>query len=63
MRIILTIIKKICSESKSGLAAREDIISMAETEGIEAALSEGALTKLRINGQIFEPKPNKYRLP
>jgi len=63
MRILLKIIKQICSESKSGLAPREDIITMAESEGIEAALAEGALNKLRINGQIFEPKPTKYRLP
>jgi replicative DNA helicase Mcm len=63
MRVLIDIIKKLCNESKSGLAAREDIISMAETEGIEAARAEEALTKLRINGQIFEPKSNKYRLP
>ena len=41
----------------------KNITSLAEAEGIEAALAEGDLTKLRINGQIVEPKPTKYRLP
>jgi replicative DNA helicase Mcm len=62
MRMVIDIIKKLCSESKSGLAARDEIIHEAGAEGIDPSKSKEVLTKLIKNGQIYEPKANRYSL-
>jgi len=62
MRIILDLINQICEESKDGNAARSDIISEAEINGIESVKVEQILERLKRNGQIYEPIHGKYRL-
>jgi replicative DNA helicase Mcm len=62
MRIILDIIKKLSSESKDEMAARSDIISEAEIQGIESRRVEEILDRMNRDGQIHEPGHGKYRL-
>jgi len=62
MRVILDIIQKLCSESTDDMAARGDIISEAEIQGIESRKVEEVLDRLNRNGQIYEPSHGKYRL-
>ena len=62
MRSIIDLIKRLCNESPDGSAARSDIISEAEISGIESSKVEGALDRLKRNGQIYEPMHGKYRV-
>ena len=62
MRSIIDLIKRLCKESPDGSAARSDIISEAEISGIESSKVEGALDRLKRNGQIYEPMHGKYRV-
>ncbi|UCF12466.1 MAG: minichromosome maintenance protein MCM [Thermoplasmatales archaeon] len=62
MRVIIDVIKRICDESSDGNAARSDIVSEAEIQGIESSKVESALDRLNRNGQIYEPIHGKYRL-
>jgi len=62
MRIILDIIQRLCTESTDDTAARGDIISEAEIQGIESRKVEEVLDRLNRNGQIYEPSHGKYRL-
>ncbi|MCK5458278.1 MAG: hypothetical protein KAI20_00175, partial [Thermoplasmatales archaeon] len=62
MRSIIDLIKRLCNESPDGSAARGDIISEAEISGIESSKVEGALDRLKRNGQIYEPMHGKYRV-
>lgn len=62
MRVIIDIIKRLCDESSDGNAARSDIVSEAEIQGIESSKVESALDRLNRNGQIYEPIHGKYRL-
>ena len=62
MRMIIDIIQRLCNESKDGNAARGDIISEAEIEGIESSKIEDALDRLKRNGQIYEPIHGKYKI-
>ena len=62
MRLILDIIKRLCNESKDGNAARRDIISEAEIEGVESSKVETLLERLKRSGQIFEPAHGKYQI-
>ena len=38
------------------------ILSNKDIDGIEGIKVEDAVNRLRRNGQIFEPKPGRYRL-
>ena len=60
--MIIDIIQRLCNESKDGNAARGDIISEAEIEGIESSKIEDALDRLKRNGQIYEPIHGKYKI-
>ena len=62
MRSIIDIIKQICSESKDGNAARNDIVIEAEAHGMDSKKVEESLDRLKRNGQIYEPVHGKYRL-
>jgi replicative DNA helicase Mcm len=62
MRSIIDIVKKICTESEDGNAARGDIISEAEISGIESRKVEEVIDRLKRNGQIYEPIHGKYRV-
>ncbi len=62
MRIIMDIIRQICNESKDGLAARNEILVEAETQGMDAAKVEQILDKMVRDGRIYEPAYGKYRL-
>ena len=62
MRSIIDIIQKLCNASEDGNAARSDIVSEAEIQGIESSKVESALDRLNRNGQIYEPIHGKYRL-
>jgi len=62
MRVILDIIQRLCTESTDDTAARGDIISEAEIQGIESRKVEEVLDRLNRNGQIYEPSHGKYRL-
>jgi replicative DNA helicase Mcm len=62
MRILIDIIKRLCSESKDGSASRSEIISEAETEGLQSSKVEEALDRLKRNGHIYEPIHGKYRV-
>jgi replicative DNA helicase Mcm len=62
MRVIIDVIKRLCDESSDGNAARSDIVSEAEIQGIESSKVESALDRLNRNGQIYEPIHGKYRL-
>jgi replicative DNA helicase Mcm len=62
MRSIIDIIKRLCNESSDGNAARGDILSEAEIDGIESSRVEEALERLKRNGQIYEPAHGKYKV-
>ena len=62
MRSIIDIIQKLCNASEDDNAARSDIVSEAEIQGIESSKVEGALDRLKRNGQIYEPIHGKYRV-
>jgi replicative DNA helicase Mcm len=62
MRSLIDIIKRLSTESTDGNAARGDIISEAEIEGMESSKVEEALDRLKRNGQIYEPMHGKYRV-
>ncbi len=62
MRSIIDIIQKLCNASEDDNAARSDIVSEAEIEGIESSKVEDALDRLKRNGQIYEPIHGKYRV-
>jgi len=62
MRVILDIIQRLCTESTDDSAARGDIISEAEIQGIESRKIEEVLDRLNRNGQIYEPSHGKYRI-
>ena len=62
MRSIIDIIQKLCNASEDGNATRSDIVSEAEIQGIESSKVEGALDRLKRNGQIYEPIHGKYRV-
>jgi len=62
MRSIMDIIQKLCNASEDDNAARSDIVSEAEIEGIESSKVEDALDRLKRNGQIYEPIHGKYRV-
>jgi len=62
MRVIIDVIKRLCDESSDGNAARSDIVSEAEIQGIESSKVESALDRLNRNGQIYEPIHGKYKL-
>ena len=62
MRIIIDLIQRLSDESKDGNAARSDIISEAEINGLESVKVERALDRLKRNGQIYEPTHGKFRL-
>ena len=62
MRSIIDIIQKLCNASEDDNATRSDIVSEAEIQGIESSKVEGALDRLKRNGQIYEPIHGKYRV-
>ncbi len=62
MRILIDLIKRVSAESSDGNAARADILSEAEIEGLESRKVEEALDRLKRNGQIYEPLHGKYRV-
>lgn len=62
MRLILDIIQRLSAGSADDSAARGDIISEAEIQGIESRKIEEVLERLNRNGQIYEPSHGKYRL-
>ena len=62
MRNLIDIIKRLCDEAADGNAARSDIISEAEIEGVESGKVEEALERLKRQGQIYEPKHGKYKV-
>ncbi len=62
MRSIIDIIQKLCNASEDDNAARSDIVSEAEIEGIESSKVEDALDRLKRHGQIYEPIHGKYRV-
>jgi len=62
MRSLIDIIKRLCNESADGNAARSDIISEAEIEGMESSKVGEALDRLKRNGQIYEPMHGKYKV-
>jgi len=62
MRVILDIIKRLCTESIDNSATRGDIINEAEIQGIEPKKVEETLDRLNRNGQIYEPERKKYRI-
>jgi len=62
MRSIIDIIKHLCDSSEDGNAERGDIFSEAEINGIEFSRAEGALERLKRNGQIYEPTHGKYKV-
>jgi replicative DNA helicase Mcm len=62
MRSLIDIIKRLSTESTDGNAARGDIISEAEIDGMESSKVEEALDRLKRNGQIYEPIHGKYKV-
>ncbi|MFH1101424.1 MAG: minichromosome maintenance protein MCM [Methanobacteriota archaeon] len=62
MRNIIDIIKRISKESTEGNAARTDIISEAEIQGIESSKVDEVLDRLKRNGQIYEPAHGKFKV-
>lgn len=62
MRSIIDIIKQICNESKDGLAARNEILIEAESQGMESTKVEKTLDRMVRDGRIYEPTHGKYRL-
>jgi len=62
MRSIIDIIKRLRDESPENYAFRSDIISEAEIVGMTSSDAEGALDRLKRNGQIYEPMHGKYRV-
>ncbi len=62
MRSLIDIVKRLCMESPDGSAARNDIITEAELQGLESRKVEEALDRLKRNGQIYEPHHGKYRI-
>ena len=62
MRFIIDIIKRLGKESTDGNAARGDIISEAEIQGIESSKVEEVLERLKRNGQIYEPAHGKFKV-
>ncbi len=62
MRTVLDIIQKICSESKDGNAAKNEILTDAEADGMDAKKVSDILDKMKRNGQIYEPAHDRFRL-
>jgi replicative DNA helicase Mcm len=62
MRMLIDLIKRLCGQSPEGNADRSEIISEAEIMGLEASKVEGALNKLKRDGQIYEPMHGKFRI-
>jgi len=62
MRLIIDVIKRLGKEAPDGNAARADIISESEIQGIESSKVEEALDRLKRNGQIYEPAHGKFKV-
>ena len=62
MRSIIDIVKRLGKESPDGNAARADILSEAEIQGIESSKVEEVLERLKRNGQIYEPAHGKFKI-
>lgn len=62
MRTIIDIVKRLGKESPDGNAARADILSEAEIQGIESSKVEEVLERLKRNGQIYEPAHAKFKV-
>lgn len=62
MRMLIDLIKQLCTKSPEGNADRSEIISEAEIMGLESSKVESALNKLKRDGQIYEPMHGKFRI-
>jgi len=59
---IKEIIRGISDGNPNGLAPREDIIKIAESEGVDPVKTEKAIDRLLLYGIISEARRHKYRV-
>jgi len=62
MYAIRVLIKDLSEKAEDGLANFDDIIKGSNQLGIEEPLAVDILEKLHREGEVFEPKSNKYKL-
>ncbi|VVB71732.1 Minichromosome maintenance protein MCM [uncultured archaeon] len=59
---VMDIIRDVSKEHQ-GSAPLDEVLTMAEEQGIERAKAEEIIDRMRRDGSVFEPKPGTVRLP
>ena len=62
IRSIKEIIKRISEENDDDWAPRDDVLEMAEDNGIEAEKVQKELDQLKTKGEIYEPRNERFRV-
>lgn len=62
MKTILKIVQRLINYSKDGEAYRNDIVKEGEIEGLDTNEILSGIDRLKRNGQIYEPKKDKYKI-
>jgi replicative DNA helicase Mcm len=60
IRIVENIIKELINEADDGMASSEDIITEAQSRGMDRFRAEQILIELKTKGVIYEPRHGKY---
>ncbi len=62
IRSIKEIIKRIAEDNDDDWAPRDDVLEMAEENGIEAEKVQKELEQLKTKGEIYEPRNDRFRV-